>query len=108
MKKMCKQPTGERPSVTLLENMKIISRQNRAVADSKPTWEVIAQNIRLNNPMEHSPSSEAKSSLANREIPRLLWNAKFLYHIHNSSPLVPVLSEVNPFHAATLFLKDPL
>jgi hypothetical protein len=60
-------PKGERPSIALLKNMNIISRQNRVVAESKPTWELIAQNVRLNKSMEHSPSSETNSSSANLE-----------------------------------------
>lgn len=46
--------------------------------------------------MEHSPSWEANIRSAAQEILRLLWNTKFLYRIHNSQPLLLILSQIYP------------
>jgi len=43
-------------------------------------------------------SSELNSHLANQEIPRHLRNPKVHYHVHTSSPLVPILSQTHPVH----------
>jgi hypothetical protein len=49
--------------------------------------------------MEQSPSWEANKSSANQVIPRILWNRKVRYHIHNSPPPLLLLSRLNPAHA---------
>ena len=49
--------------------------------------------------MEQSPSWEANRSSASQEIPCILWNSKVHFCIYNSLPPVPILSQINLFHA---------
>ena len=49
--------------------------------------------------MKQSPSSEAKTSSASQEIPRILYHLGIQYRIHNSRPHVPVLSQTNSVYA---------
>jgi hypothetical protein len=56
--------------------------------------------------VEQNLSWEANRFSANQEIPHILWNPKFHYHIHNCPPPVPFLSQHDPVHTPiSHFLK---
>ena len=55
--------------------------------------------------MEQSPSWEANQFSASHEIPSILWNPKVHYRFYKSPPPICILSQINPVHGPSHFLK---
>jgi hypothetical protein len=50
----------------------------------------------------HRENTQFLNYLHAAEIPSLLWNPEFHYHINNSLLLVPILSQMEPCHMLIL------
>jgi len=56
--------------------------------------------------MEQGPSWEVNSHSGSQQITCLLLNPKVHYRVHNTPPLVPIHSQMNPVHTfSPYFLK---
>ena len=64
------------------------------------------KNYLLTHSIQHSAFWEANRFSDSQEIPRILWNPKFHYHIHKCPSPVPILRQTDPVYAPTPnFLK---
>jgi hypothetical protein len=66
-------------------------------------WHYVLTN-KLTNPMKQSPSWEANSHSAIQEILCLLWGPNFHYRVHQSPPLVSILSQLHSIHTFPPYL----
>jgi len=66
------------------------------------------QSKKETNELHKAESLRSYSHPASQEIPYLLWNLKVYYHVHNSLPLVPILSQMKPVHALPSYLRSIL
>jgi hypothetical protein len=54
--------------------------------------------------MEPSPSWAAANYAATQELHSILWNPTVHYCVHNSTPLAPILSQIDPAHTISFYL----
>jgi hypothetical protein len=54
--------------------------------------------------MNQSNAWKANDLSARQDIPPLLLNVKVHYHVYNSPPLYPILSQKNPVHTLPLYI----
>jgi hypothetical protein len=62
--------------------------------------------FQLTNFTKLSPSWETASFAAIRELPNTLWNPKVHYRVTESTPLVPILNQINSVHTTPSYFSN--